>query len=305
MYNIKVSAFDDSGLCELTCSDYIINEGSKNVSCETLRKVRKDFLEGFIPLSDDDAEFVADCIDYEYFNRVSESDLVDGRSDAQKVADSARSLASSVGRTRSKIRQLAVAVRWEYFVTLTFDKKYVDRYSYDDCLALVQRWSRKMSASGADWLLVPEYHKDKAIHFHGLVRGLSGVVACGSKKSKKYFAVKGWNYGYSNLSPIKDSLRVANYICKYITKDLISVSKGRRRFLSSHGLGDSVRVCKGFVGSCDMGILLDMLSFGFYVKHYELTNISIDKTYNLYKCYVPIDVLRDLLYLIGLDDMVI
>lgn len=44
------------------------------------------------------------------------------------------------------------------------------------------------------------------------------------------------NYGFSTISKIENQKAVSNYICKYITKETVELSKGKRRYWVSKNL---------------------------------------------------------------------
>ena len=72
------------------------------------------------------------------------------------------------------------------------------------------------------YLIVPEYHKDGAIHFHGLVAGNLNFVDSGhqDKKGHVIYNMPQWSLGYSTAIELYGNRQcVASYITKYITKD--------------------------------------------------------------------------------------
>ena len=78
-------------------------------------------------------------------------------------------------RRRQNISDLAYAngcvKPWEYFVTLTFDDKFVEcSYSHEKVTNYLTRWlnNQKHQNPSMRYLLVPELHKSGRIHFHGI-----------------------------------------------------------------------------------------------------------------------------------------
>ena len=53
------------------------------------------------------------------------------------------------------------------------------------------------------------------------------------KAGKKIYNLPGWKCGFSTASMIESSERVSSYICKYITKELATLTQHRKRFWSS------------------------------------------------------------------------
>ena len=154
--------------------------------------------------------------------------------------------ADSVKRAKDKIFEIALANNWDYMVTLTLDGDKIDRYSSEEVLKVISKWlDNKVQRNNLRYLIVPEYHKDKAIHFHGLMSGdvkikHSGTYKIPGKKApvkintltrrkldknspniKDVFNVVGFPYGFSTAVKIEgNSERVAMYMTKYIVKDL-------------------------------------------------------------------------------------
>lgn len=84
-------------------------------------------------------------------------------------------LERSARRARSKLRDLALANLecWNCFVTLTLDREKVDRYDMQAITRKLNNWlSNEVARRGLIYALVPERHKDGAIHFHGFFGGL-------------------------------------------------------------------------------------------------------------------------------------
>lgn len=138
---------------------------------------------------------------------------------------------SSISRTKKNIRDLALCNDFEYFYTQTFNNE--NRYDLDYCISLVKTrfkaYQRKYN--NFKYLVIYEFHKDKAIHLHALLK----CVANDDLKINEYgyLTFKFMeNLGFNSLSKIRDNLKCANYICKYISKDLIKSSKNQRYFCS-------------------------------------------------------------------------
>lgn len=147
-----------------------------------------------------------------------------------KVAESIR---CSLSRTRNKIYRIAMSYPdWKYFVTFTFDPGKVDRYDYDDVVHKFGIWLKKFaSAHDLVYIVIPEKHADGAYHFHGLFSGNLPVEFAGNfKKTGETYHVAGYNLGFTTALPVKSVERVSKYITSYITKDLVAVSKYRKRY---------------------------------------------------------------------------
>jgi hypothetical protein len=152
----------------------------------------------------------------------------------------------SFKRSKNAIFEIASANEWKYMVTFTVDKDKCDRYDREAVKKAFSGWLYDMSKrKGLKALIIPEYHKDKAIHFHGLINDTlemehSGTYKIeGEKKPvkestlrrrgltpraenvKDVFNVKGYKLGFSTAVPLDGNVtRVSYYMTKYCTKDL-------------------------------------------------------------------------------------
>jgi hypothetical protein len=132
-----------------------------------------------------------------------------------------------------------------YFVTLTHDAAKVDRYDDRAIIRRMSQWcDNQVRRRGLAYVLVPERHKDGAIHFHGLFSaGLeaidSGTIRLpGAGKPRKprgqrqrqnwleaggqiVYNLPGWRYGFSTaLELYGDKAKAIGYVCKYIGKQV-------------------------------------------------------------------------------------
>lgn len=161
----------------------------------------------------------------------------------------------SLKRTKKAVYDLARSNIWDYFVTFTFDKKKVDRYDYDAVCKKLKGWLDQLRRKSPDmyYIIVPERHKDGAWHMHGLFGCVSDklvswigkyvikrVRSDGRDKflrtSQKIYKIDSYNLGWMTAIEIYDQGGVASYITKYITKDMVAGSHGRKRYFSSKGL---------------------------------------------------------------------
>lgn len=154
-----------------------------------------------------------------------------------------RSLYTSLQRTKTQIIDLAKNNKWDLFITVTFDKEKVDRYNYT---AIAKKFSKLLNnikyrkCPNLKYILVPELHKDGAVHFHGLLSGsdLLELVDSGLKTNngQKIYNITDFNLGFTTATTITDTKKASYYISKYITKELIAVSFNKKRFWRSRGL---------------------------------------------------------------------
>lgn len=146
---------------------------------------------------------------------------------------------------------------WDYFITVTFNKRKIDRYDVDLILKkvckLFNHWKDRYCFE-FKYCFIIEKHKNGAYHLHGLISGLKnemiefsnyryeyekGKYIYPSKKSnfiqygikQKYF-----DLGMFIISPIQDRNNVINYISKYISKDIYVRKKNGKSIFNSNGL---------------------------------------------------------------------
>ncbi len=173
-------------------------------------------------------------------------------------ADAIREVArmqESLSRTKRTVRDLILCNKFDYFCTFTFDKGRVDRTNFGECrkklTKLFDNYKQRFSPAFR-YVVLPEFHADGAIHFHGVVRGIrpedftvpemipkrvDGVLTM-VPNTPGYVD---WGYyssrlGWFSCSAIKNQEYCALYISKYVTKDLVQLPKGARAVMSSAGL---------------------------------------------------------------------
>lgn len=165
-----------------------------------------------------------------------ESVQVSERSEEQikRCADSSKS------RTINQIYEIARANIWDYFLTLTFDRRKLDSSDYDLLCDKVSNWLhnlKKRYAPDLKYLIVPELHSDGIhYHFHGLLANIGNMSLSDSgivKNGKVIYNLENWKYGFSTVSKVSDSGKVSSYITKYITKELCVVGKNKKRYWCS------------------------------------------------------------------------
>lgn len=158
----------------------------------------------------------------------------------------AASVRRSVRRARKAVRDLARSNDWAYFVTLTLDQERCNRYDPDEVLRHLRHWlGNNVRRKGLAYVLVPEHHKDGAIHFHGLfndaldavdsgtmsVPGRKAPVRVRSEEHRRaleaqgghtVYNLPGWGWGFSTAIQLYGERDAAiNYVCKYIGKEML------------------------------------------------------------------------------------
>lgn len=177
-------------------------------------------------------------------SKKSSFDLVEDEIDsAFRTQDDYSDLHSSyvsVNRSKNKIFYLARSNDWTdgYFVTLTIDPSRYDSKDYKVASSLIRSFTKNLRAydSSIYGLFVPEKHIKGGFHFHGLIKGdiknaiqFSGHYHC---HQPIYNFVKLWNYGFSNVTKVTNTLAVEKYICKYTTKELLNDTLYQHRYFT-------------------------------------------------------------------------
>lgn len=141
--------------------------------------------------------------------------------EAGKKAEGA-DMERSMRRARAKLRRLALANDFEYFVTLTLDPARIDRYDPAAVTKALGRWCDNMvRRHGLRYILVPEQHKDCAFHFHGFMagRGLKIADSGITWDDRPVYNLPQWTLGFSTAQQLYGYYHAAvGYCCKYIGK---------------------------------------------------------------------------------------
>ena len=196
-------------------------------------------------------------------NPFSEKEEMCADLDDMKTADALermkkeRSVRNSLKRSKNEIFTLARQCKWEYFVTLTFNEKCVDRLDFDACMKKARQWcnnQHKRYANGLQYLFVPEQHKKGGWHIHGLFARVGNITFVDSghktQKGQTVYNVGGWRYGFSTAIKVYDTHGISGYITKYVTKDLCEDMQGKRRYFRSNNISKPL-VVELLVGDYD------------------------------------------------------
>ncbi len=133
-------------------------------------------------------------------------------------------LGRSINRARKRVHDIALLNDFQYFVTLTLNRKLIERENPRIVARILKTYlSNKVKRNNLSYLIVPELHADrKGIHMHGLVSGnIKLVDSCKkTKDGKSIYNMPEWTYGFSTCILLDgDQEAIARYIAKYISKD--------------------------------------------------------------------------------------
>lgn len=146
----------------------------------------------------------------------------------------------SLRRTQKELQDLVDCNNFEWFGTFTFDPAKIDRHDEQAVKKSMSVWLNNQRRHSPEmiYILVPERHKDGAIHFHALIGNYNGKMAdSGSQWQKQpIFNVVSYNLGFTNFTKIRNKAKTANYCRKYITKDMANTDTNKRRYWRSKNL---------------------------------------------------------------------
>lgn len=232
--NAKIKIYPDGQRCKIICWDKPMYTpvGYEKAEINYFNRLEEE--KSSVPLND-----VAVLPDL--FSMVE-----DKSAEKNKSASGEKNIKDAMKRAKDKIFEIAMANKWEWMITLTLDQEKIDRYDKTEVLKVISKWfDNQVQRRKLKYLIVPEYHKDKAIHFHGLVSGqldfefsktykIKGVkqpvkintltrrgLTVDNVDVKEVYNVNNFPYGFSTALPLDGNTeRVAMYMTKYITKDL-------------------------------------------------------------------------------------
>lgn len=145
----------------------------------------------------------------------------------------------SVNRSKNKIFYYSRSNDWlgGYFATLEIDENRFNGRDYKVASDLIRKFTMflRKHNSGIKALFVPELHPTSGrFHFHGLIKGsiedlleYSGHIIRGHMV---YNFCRGWEYGFTNVTKVKNTLAVEKYIAKYTTKELLNSTLYQHRY---------------------------------------------------------------------------
>ena len=187
-----------------------------------------------------------------------------------EVIPSEENVSRSIRRAKTSIYDYVICNDdLDLFVTLTLDKDNVNRYDYKEIIKKLNNWlDNHKRRNNLKYVLVPEHHKDGAIHFHGFFNSSSlRLVDSGHKtvKGQVIYNLPQFRFGFTTgIKTVGTRSKIANYICKYITKQSDNKIGGRYYLHSNNLLSPTFDYCiKDFAtsGGYEFDIPCTKLSF--------------------------------------------
>lgn len=162
-----------------------------------------------------------------------------------------RSFDSSLARSRKALKELSALNKFDYFVTITFNKKYVNRKSALEVYHLYKLVIKRLryNFNGLKYLAVSEFHEDaESIHFHCF-------MSFGRRPKLYYQGMTKKLHPYYILAKSERKMKIEDcfltfekiteeqpihYLLKYMTKNYAKPL--HRRYMSSRGLNKVHRI---------------------------------------------------------------
>lgn len=166
-----------------------------------------------------------------------------------------RSYISSRNRSKACIYDIARSNIWEWFLTFTFSPEFSNRYDFCECSKKLTAWLNNVRKRGNPdmiYLVVPEQHKDGAWHFHGLFSNVPAFNFVDSGKrdasGRVIYNIGRYKWGFTTATKVSDSGKACGYLVKYISKDLIEATVGKKRYWASRNCLRPVELTYCFPG---------------------------------------------------------
>jgi hypothetical protein len=267
MHNVKISRYVDS--TEIVVYDVPIFGHEKENSAMIMQN--------------NNGEYIAVPLDF------AMPDPKKSNKESNSKSDDIHSFFVSYNRTKNKIYNYARANKWEWFLTFTFNPKYVDSFSYEEVSKFMSdflRWindNTKRHGNPCKYLIVPEQHKSGRWHLHGIFSGLDmnlwkfSYSGHNTNKGQPIFNIGCFPYGWTTATMVQDSSRVSHYIVKYITKDVFTRIKNKKRYWVTRNASSGEHSVY-FMSQSEIEILLDSIGEPQSVK-------NVDTPYNSIKYY--------------------
>lgn len=200
---------------------------------------------------------------YLYVNKAYKYDRFDNEFkhwDIDDISRIQRNYNASLRRAIKNIKALSNLNKFDYFVTITFNQVYVNRKSACDVHNLFKLVIKRLGYhfDSVEYLAVPEFHQDEAIHYHLFMnfgRRPKLFYKGKTRKGQPYYIL-----AKSERESIKlddcfltfekiDGEQPVHYLIKYMTKSLGKPLQ--RRFMCSRGLKRVHRVSTCRVEICE------------------------------------------------------
>lgn len=180
-------------------------------------------------------------------NRPTYAEMQEDAVEWSSTASSERRLSQNRAAARRRIYGIMrMNPHLNHFTTLTLDKsRVISRYDPATVTRTLNQWlSNAVRRHGLEYLVIPELHKDGAIHFHGMLSQSTLTLKDSglTNHARPLYNLPGWSYGFSTVSviPPDEMLATIAYVAKYISKQPARVLG--RWYYSSAGLARPIPI---------------------------------------------------------------
>lgn len=147
----------------------------------------------------------------------------------------------SIERTHRILKEYILCNDFTHFFTLTISPDSMDRYNDDLVQSKVKTWLNNIRRhSSLGYIVVPERHKDGALHFHGLITSADNLELYDSghkdRSGRTIYHTPKYTFGFHDFTEIGNQEAVSNYVRKYIEKQFETKEKFKRRFWATQNL---------------------------------------------------------------------
>lgn len=197
--------------------------------------------------------YTGEIIEHKPYSPKFENPFTGEIEEKRSFPDVDRSRKNSLSRTVSEVYSIARSNVWDWFITFTFNPNIVDSFDYSAVSKKLSDWFKNFKRVYPDcyYIAVPELHKSGRYHFHLLMGGVpdsafiwsgkyvvqryttkSGRRGFKTTKDRIYYVGK-YKFGFCTATRVKDTQRCSSYITKYLTKELVTFTKGKKRYWAS------------------------------------------------------------------------
>lgn len=190
----------------------------------------------------------------------------------------------SVRRAKQRVFDISRLNRFKWFVTWTLDAKEIDRYDKAEVSKKLKRYLQdRVKRNAAVYMIIPEYHKDGAIHMHGLLAGNFKMIDSGvkTKGGQTIYNMPDWKLGYSTAIELDDNVgAISRYITKYISKDFKKIF-GSFYYAGGRGLMREPPIALYDIDYSEVKAEKEYIKFGIGYKYVELGNCTDEEKADL------------------------
>lgn len=177
----------------------------------------------------------------------------------------------SIDRSHRILKDLIMCNNFTHFFTLTISPGSMNRYDDELVQSKVKIWLNNIRRHNSiGYIIVPERHKDGALHFHGLIKDVSTLELYDSghrdRSGRTIYHTKKYPYGFHDFTEIGNQEAVSMYVRKYIAKQFETKEKFKRRFWATKNLKRPQKFHNVDLSEFP-GEILREVDFGFYGRY--------------------------------------